>query len=101
MYAIIVKVRVKPEHRDRFVEAISDDAACSVRDEPGCFRFDVLQDQEEPDVFYFYEVYEDEAAFQAHTRTPHFALWDSAAQVVLAEAPLITRTRSVVPNPYS
>jgi quinol monooxygenase YgiN len=39
--------------------------------EAGCVRFDVLQDTSNPDRYYFYEVYQDEAAFQAHTQTPH------------------------------
>ena len=47
----------------------------SVRDEPGCFRFDIHQDAEVPTRFYLYKVYTDEAAFQAHLETPHFLTW--------------------------
>ena len=42
MLSVFVTIQVKPGFRDRFVEAVLDDARGSVRDEPGCFRFDVL-----------------------------------------------------------
>jgi len=87
MFALIVSLKVKPEMRDRFLEAAADDSTCSVRDEPGCRRFDVLQDQADPNHFVFYEVYRDDAALQAHTQTPHFARWrEAAAQVLDAPA---------------
>src|SRR5579871_326546 len=44
MLAMWVKVRVKPQERERFLKAIEVDALGSERDEPGCFRFNVLQD---------------------------------------------------------
>ncbi len=44
MLAIWVKVRVKPDQKKRFLEAIEVDALGSERDEAGCLRFNVLQD---------------------------------------------------------
>ena len=64
MFAIFVTINIKPEHVDAFIEASVGDAEGSTRDEPGCFRFDMLQDPETPTRFYLYEVYRDEAAFQ-------------------------------------
>ena len=54
-----------------------DDSTVRAR-RPGCLRFDVLQDQADDNHFYFYEVYRDEAAFQAHGQAPHFARWRAA-----------------------
>jgi autoinducer 2-degrading protein len=54
MIAMWVKVRVKPEGRERFLKAIEVDADGSERDEPGCMRFNVLHDREDPNVYYFY-----------------------------------------------
>ena len=48
--------------RDKFLKAIEEDALGSERDEPGCLRFNVLQDSKDANVYYFYEVYKDEAA---------------------------------------
>jgi quinol monooxygenase YgiN len=54
------------------MDAMCINAAASVRDEPGCLVFDVLRDRSDPDLVWLYEVYTDEAAFEAHMRTSHF-----------------------------
>lgn len=75
MIAKWIKVRIKPDQRQRFLDAIEVDALGSERDEPGCARFNVLQDVEDDNVYYFYEVYDDEAAVEAHRAAPHYAVW--------------------------
>lgn len=80
MYTLIVSLQVDPEKRDLFLAAIAHNAAASVRDEPGCLRFDVMEDVQRPNQFYFYEVYRDAAAFGEHKASPHFAEWRQAAQ---------------------
>jgi autoinducer 2-degrading protein len=101
MFALLVSVRVKPEKRDHFLEVIEDDSICSVRDEPGCVRFDVLEDNADRNHFFFYEVYRDEAAFQAHTQTPHLARWRKASEEVLAEPSTATRCTTLFPRQYA
>ena len=96
MLAMWVKVRVKPEARERFLKAIEVDALGSERDEPGCMRFNVLQDNDDQNVYYFYEVYRDEAALEAHRAAPHYAVWRAAADT-LDGAPQATRTHTVFP----
>ena len=96
MLAMWVKVRVRPEARQRFLDAVEVDALGSERDEPGCARFDVLQDLSDEDVYYFYEVYEDEAAIEAHRTMPHYAVWRAAADTLDGRIE-ITRSRSVFP----
>jgi autoinducer 2-degrading protein len=75
MICALVEVHVKPSKLDEFLEVIKHDAVHSEADEPGCLRFDVLRDQDDPMKFFFYEVYRDEAARQAHRQTPHYAVW--------------------------
>ena len=77
MFSIFVTINVKEEHLDEFTQASFGDAQGSVRDEPGCFRFDINQDADVPARFYLYEVYRDEEAFQAHLEAPHFKKWIS------------------------
>jgi hypothetical protein len=52
MLAMWVKVRVKPSERERFLKAIEVDALGSERDEPGCMRFNVLQDTQDQHIYY-------------------------------------------------
>ncbi len=82
MLAMWVKVRVKPGERERFLAAIEADALGSERDEPGCYRFNVLRDSKDDNVYYFYEVYQDEAALEAHRKAPHYAVWRAAADTL-------------------
>ena len=82
MLAMWVKVRVKPEQRKRFLDAIETDALGSERDEPGCLRFNVLRDEKDENVYYFFEVYKDQAALEAHRATPHYAVWRAAADAL-------------------
>ena len=96
MLAIWVKVRVKPEERERFLAAIEADALGSERDEPGCMRFNVLQDGQDQNVYYFYEVYRDEAALEAHRAAPHYAVWRAAADTLDGPAQA-TRCLTVFP----
>jgi autoinducer 2-degrading protein len=96
MLAIWVKVRVKPELRRRFLEAIEVDAVGSERDEPGCLRFNVLQDERDENVYYFYEVYTSQAALEAHRATPHYAVWRAAADTLDGPTEAI-RCQPVIP----
>jgi len=72
-----------------------------VRDEPACLRFDVLQDKSDPDRYYFYEVYHDEAGFEAHKQTQHLARWQEAAKECLVEPSSSVRAETVFPRNYS
>jgi autoinducer 2-degrading protein len=101
MLAIWVKVRVKPDQRKRFLEAIEIDALRSEKDEPGCLRFNVLQDDQDENVYYFYEVYKDQAALEAHRAAPHYQIWRAAADTL--DGPTApTRCKPVFPadRPY-
>ena len=97
MLAMLVKVHVKPELRQRFLDAIEEDALGSERDEPGCLRFNVLQDERDEDVFYFFEVYSDETALEAHRAAPHYAVWRAAADTLTEDGAEVTRCKTVFP----
>jgi len=79
MYALLVSIKLKPEGRARFLTAIEDDAICSERDEPGCLRFNVIQDESDPNRIHLFEVYRDKAALDAHRKTPHYARFSAVA----------------------
>jgi len=76
MYAIFVTIKIKPGFADRFKEASLGDGQGSVRDEPGCLRFDLHQSLSDPNTFHLYEVYENqEAHLNAHRSAPHYIKW--------------------------
>ena len=75
MIALIVTIQIKPQHKRAFMESMAGDARGSNNDEPGCLRFDVLQDNEDPNRIHLYEIYKDQAAVDAHRRAPHYLKW--------------------------
>ncbi|MBA5690662.1 putative quinol monooxygenase [Rugamonas apoptosis] len=79
MIALMVSLDVYPERLEQFLSAIQENAERTFNDEPGCSYFDVTQDLKNPTHFVFYELYEDDAAIQAHRAAPHFAQWRQAA----------------------
>jgi len=80
--ATLVHVVVKPGFEKAFLEASLANREGSLR-EPGNLRFDVLQDVEQPQLFFLYEVYETAEAARAHKDTAHYLLWrDSVAEMM-------------------
>ena len=91
-FAIVVELRLKPGTRERFLELVTANAAASVRDEPGCRRFDILLPEEGGERVDLYEIYDDAEAFAAHLQTPHFNRF-KAASAELIERQTLTRYR--------
>src|SRR5574337_2209824 len=97
MLVLHVTIQVKPEHVAEFLEVVRSDAAHSDRDEPGCLRFDVVQDRDDPNRFYYYEVYRDEAALEAHRQTPHFKFYAEKTRDWMAAAAERRSGKNVIP----
>ena len=83
-FALWVEFDLHPGHLAAFLEAARLDAEGSVGNEPGCRRFDILQDPASPDRVCFYEVYDDEAAFLRHRDMPHFKIYFAATEPMIA-----------------
>ena len=66
MFAAILQFDVRPDSRDAFLRALIDHGRAAVADEPGTLRFDVIEDQGDPNRIYLYEAYTDQAALAAH-----------------------------------
>jgi quinol monooxygenase YgiN len=97
MVILHVTVQVKPEHTAEFLDVVRYDAEHSEKDEPGCLRFDVIQDRDDPNRFYFYEVYRDESALAAHRETPHFKFYAEKTRLWLAAAPERRFGKNLIP----
>lgn len=96
MQALVVEFRIRPAHVDAFADAIVENARASRETEPGCRQFDVCRDPADPTLFFLYELYDDEAAVQAHLRAPHF-LAMSAASADWVEHKTVRRLGRVAP----
>ena len=97
MYILMVRLKVKQDHINDFIKASIADGTGSVLNEPGCRRFDIIQDETDPTLFAFNEVYNDEAAFEHHKTTPHFKQWDTVVKPILDGAVEVSFCRPVYP----
>ncbi|HYG53888.1 MAG TPA: putative quinol monooxygenase [Burkholderiales bacterium] len=89
MFVLVVNIRIKPENVDAFMAKLQENAKAA-RTEPGCRQFEVLVDPKDRAKILLFEVYNDEAAFEAHQQTPHFRKYLAEAVPMLA-----SRERSV------
>ena len=74
MYVILGTVKVKPEHLDEFLEHVRSHAANSSR-EPGCVRFEIFQDVDDPLTVCLLEVFRSEQDLQVHREQDYYRRW--------------------------
>ena len=73
--AIIGTVDVVPGKRDQVLPLLMAHRARCLRDEPGTLQFEVIVPRDDDSKILAYEVYQDDAAFEAHRNAPSRAKW--------------------------
>ena len=96
MLIVHVHVRVRPERAADFMAATLVNARASLA-EPGVLRFDVIQDNDDPDHVVLVEVYRDADAAAAHKQEPHYATWRDTVAEMMAELRASTKFSAFVP----
>lgn len=79
MHATLVYVHVKTEHINDFIKACAENHRNSIN-EPGNFRFDILQQNDDPSRFVLYESYANESDANQHKQTQHYLKWRTAVE---------------------
>ena len=67
-----VTVDVKEGFNDTFREIVLDEMKQSIKKEEGVYVIYAATAKENPDKWYFFEIYENEKAYQKHRKTAHF-----------------------------
>ncbi len=81
-YLVVAEFFVEQGSFDECIAASVNIAEASVRAEPGCQRYDVLRLEGDAPRGMLYEVFDDQAAHEAHKQTPHFAgYWEAIADL--------------------
>lgn len=88
-FIVIARFPVKPEQRQAFLEHAREDARQSLREEPGCHQFDILIAADDDNTVVLIEAYTDRAAFDAHTKMPHFQPFMDNTKPLLRQDPQI------------
>jgi len=79
-----VDLDIVPAERDAFLAAIKENGAASIK-EPGCKRFDIVNLNSDPNHFFLYEVYDNEAALKSHRETDHFKKYAATTGKMVAK----------------
>ena len=97
MLIVLVHVHVKPDCLEAFRTASLQNARNSIQ-EPGIARFDVLQDNEDPNRFILNEVYRTEDAPAAHKETAHYKKWRETVEDMMAEPRQAVKLTNLFPE---
>jgi (4S)-4-hydroxy-5-phosphonooxypentane-2,3-dione isomerase len=97
MHILHIRLKVKPERIGEFIAATVENAGSSLQ-EPGCVRFDVIQDAADGGHFELVEIYRDQQAHAAHRESAHYKKWAELAEEMMAEPRARTVYRNIFPH---
>lgn len=78
-FAVVATYEISTEHVEAFLPLLKAHRERCLKDEPGTLRFDILRPEKN---LMLYEVYEDEAAFQAHRNGASVARFQKEAAAI-------------------
>lgn len=94
MSAVVLHVEliIHAEQRDAYLARAEKHRDLVLAREPGCQRFDVSVEEDDPNRVRLYEVYDDDAAVEHHMQTPYMQSYREDTGPMIAERKL-TRAR--------
>ena len=93
--SLIAKLKVQPGKEAEF-EAAAKEMIATVRTaEPGTLAYILHKNSKDPTEFIYYELYQDQAAFDAHGKTDHMKAFGGKIGALLAGRPEISILQEV------
>lgn len=78
MLVRISEIEVVPEHLEEYKAILKEEAAASVKIEPGVLAIFPMYQKENPEQMRIVEMYANKGAYQSHLQTPHFQHYKTA-----------------------
>lgn len=95
MFTRIVRFRIKPDKVDEFILATREHASLSSA-ESGISRFEVMQDEGNPEAFFLIISFENDASRERHFSTDHYKSWHGTVSPWFAQSPEGATCRSAL-----
>ena len=73
--SIVAKIRAAKGKGDALAALLAEQAAVVRKAEPGCLVYRPHRSSKDPELFLFYEMYKDDAAFDVHRKAPYLAAY--------------------------
>ena len=89
---IVAKITANPDQID-FVKSELEKLIPPTLAEPGCIQYDLHQDNENPAVFLFYEIWQTRDLWQDHMNSEHIAALLKATENALASVEVHEMTK--------
>ena len=86
---VIAKLKVQPGKEAEFEEAGKQMISTVKTAEPGTLTYILHKNTKDPTEFVYYEVYQDQAAFESHGKTDHMKAFGGKIGALLAGRPEI------------
>ncbi len=74
----IAEIEIDPEYLEEYLSILKEEAAASVRLEPGVICIYPMYEKEKPSLIRLLEIYSNPQAYEAHLQTPHFRHYKTA-----------------------
>jgi len=85
----IAELEINPAHLVAYTTAVKEEMETSVRVEPGVLAIYSVAEKDSPNKLRFFEIYADEAAYQAHIQSPHFKKYFDNTKSMITSRKLI------------
>ena len=72
---VVARLRAAPGKGDALAALLTEQVGVVRKAEPGCLAYRLHRSPKDPDQFFFYETYVDDAAFETHRKAPHLAAY--------------------------
>lgn len=72
---VVATLRAAEGKGDALASLLAEQVAVIRKTEPGCLAYTLLRSSQDRNAFLFYEIYADQAAFDAHRASPHLAAY--------------------------
>jgi quinol monooxygenase YgiN len=86
------ELEIEPAFLGEYLSILREEAAASVRLEPGVLAIFPMQQKDDPTQIRIVEMYANRAAYEAHLRTPHFRHYKTATLRMVTSLRLVDMT---------
>ena len=85
----VADIEVDPAQREAFISAVKEEMDESIRVESGVLALYAVAEKDSPSRLRFFEVYVDEAAYDAHLQSPHFRKYRATTEQMIRSRTLV------------
>jgi len=85
----LAELEIDPAQLGAYEAALKEEIATSIRVEPGVLKLYAVSIKDHPNQIRLFEMYRDQASYQAHLSAPHFKRYKQATQHMIKSLTLI------------